>query len=399
MTGAPERPPWLRFYGAVPESLDYPEATIYEVLARTAGRTPDAKAWDFFGATSTYRDLLAEIDACATGLFSLGLRPRDRILISMPTSPQGVIAFYAANKLGAVAAFTHPLSTGPELTHYLDATGARIALTLDAFYATLAAARPKVPLTRIVIARIPDYLPAAKKIGFWLTKGRKIAKVPADPRVLWWPALMDGDPTTTAGTASCGATDDPAVILFSGGTTGEPKGIVLSNRNFIAEGLQVAAWGGLHDNDAMLAILPLFHGFGLGVCVNAVLMAGGKSILVPTFQAPEVARLLRTARPTVIVGRAHAVRGARQRPDPRHRRPVAPARLLLRRGYVAPTGEGELRESRERPGRQSAAVGGIRPHGGGLGHHGDAARRVSRGLDRPSLPRHEGHDLLPGHER
>jgi len=299
---APDRPPWLRFYGEVPKSLDYPKATLYEAVAKTAARVPEALAWDFFGATSTYRELLAEIDACATGLSSLGLRQRDRILISMPTSPQGVIAFYAANKLGAVAAFTHPLSTGPELTHYLDATGARIALTLDAFYATLAAARPKEPLTRIVIARIPDYLPAAKKIGFWLTKGRKIAKVPADPRVLWWPALMDGDRTATAGTGSFGATDDPAVILFSGGTTGEPKGIVLSNRNFIAEGLQVAAWGGLHDNDAMLAILPLFHGFGLGVCVNAVLMAGGKSILVPTFSAPEVARLLRTARPTVIVG-------------------------------------------------------------------------------------------------
>jgi long-chain acyl-CoA synthetase len=302
MAKTPDRLPWLRFYGSVPASLDYPDATLYEALADTAARVPGAIAWDFFGTTSTYKTLLGEIDACAQALGALGLGRGDRILISMPTSPQGVIAFYAANKLGAVGAFTHPLSTAPELAHYIEATGARIALVLDAFYATLAAAAPKQPLERIVVARIPDYLGALKRAGFWLTKGRKIPKVPNDPRVRWWSTLMKQGGAAPVRAASAGATDDPAVILFSGGTTGQPKGIVLSNRNFIAEGLQVAAWGGIRDNDAMLAILPLFHGFGLGVCVNAVLMAGGRSILVPTFSAPEVARLLRTARPTVIVG-------------------------------------------------------------------------------------------------
>ena len=96
--------------------------------------------------------------------------------------------------------------------------------------------------------------------------------------------------------------EDPAAILFSGGTTGQPKGIVLSNGNFIAESLQVVAWGGIHKGDAMLAILPLFHGFGLGVCVNAVLMAGGTSILVPVFSAEVVAKLLPKPPPTVMVG-------------------------------------------------------------------------------------------------
>ncbi len=97
-------------------------------------------------------------------------------------------------------------------------------------------------------------------------------------------------------------TDSPAAILFSGGTTALPKGIVLSNRNFIAQGLQAAAWCGLGEKDAILAILPIFHGFGLGVCVNAAFMAGGKSILVPQFGADIVAKLLRTRRPSVLVG-------------------------------------------------------------------------------------------------
>jgi long-chain acyl-CoA synthetase len=292
--------PWLRYYGHVPEKLSYPEVTLYEALAATAQRRPDAVAWDFLGTTSTYRQLLADIERCADALAALGLRRGERLLISMPTSPQGVIAFYAANRLGVVPAMIHPLSTASEIAHYIDASGARIALALDAFYGTLAAAAPKRPLQTILLARIPDYLSFAKRFGFWLTKGRKIAPVPVDARVRWWSDIMARSyPEVSLSKTS---TNDPAAILFSGGTTGKPKGIVLSNRNFIAEGMQAAAWGGLTDDDSILAILPIFHGFGLGVCVNAALMAGGKSILVPMFDAATTAKLIRTQRPSVLVG-------------------------------------------------------------------------------------------------
>ena len=294
------RYPWLRFYGRVPATLDYPELTLYEALAATARRVPDAVAWDFLGTTSTYRALIDDIDRCAAMLAALGLGRSERLLISMPTSPQGVIAFYAANRLGAVPALIHPLSTAPEIAHYLDATGARLALTLDAFYGTLAAAAPKQPLEKILLARVPDYLPPLKALGFRLTKGRKIPRVTGDPRVVWWSrAMADTHPPAPSGAAG---TNDPAAILFSGGTTGAPKGVVLSNRNFIAEGMQAVAWGGLDQGDSVLAILPIFHGFGLGVCVNATLMAGGKSILVPVFEPAATAKLLRAKRPSVLVG-------------------------------------------------------------------------------------------------
>lgn len=299
MTKDEERP-WLRYYGGVPESLEYPAGTLYEVVAATARRKPEAIAWDFFDTTSSYRGLIDAIDRCAGVFAALGLRRSDRILISMPTSPQGVIAFYAANRLGAVPALIHPLSAAPEITHYLDLSAARIALTLDAFYGPLAAATPKRPLERIVLARIGDYLSPLKKLGFWVAKGRKIPPVPADPRVRWWAALMAGSPQPAPPVV--GVTEDSAAILFSGGTTGTPKGIVLSNRNFIAEGMQAASWGGMQEGDSMLAILPIFHGFGLGVCINSMLMAGGTSILVPQFSAEIVAKLLRTKRPNLLVG-------------------------------------------------------------------------------------------------
>ena len=148
--------PWLRFYGRVPPSLDYPEVTLHEALARTVARVPEAIAWSFLGTQSTYRELGRAVERCAAALAAEGLGPGDRFLISMPTTPQGVIAFYAASRLGALPALIHPLSTAPEITHYLDATGARHALVLDAFYGTMAAATPARPLERIVVAGIPD---------------------------------------------------------------------------------------------------------------------------------------------------------------------------------------------------------------------------------------------------
>jgi long-chain acyl-CoA synthetase len=292
--------PWERFYGSVPARLDYPETTLYGALSETARRVPEAIAWDFFGARSTYRQLVDDIDRCSAALAAEGLAAGQRILISMPTSPQGVIAFYAATRIGAVPAMVHPLSTAPEITQFLDQTGARMALTLDAFHATLAAATPRLPLERIILARIPDYLPLAKRIGFALTKGRKIAKVAPAARLRWWGDLMGSERQPVP--AAAASPDDPAAILFSGGTTSLPKGIVLTHRNFISEGKAVSSWCNLGAGDSILAVLPLFHGFGLGVCVNAALMAGGKSILVPQFSAAIVAERVRKDRPSVLVG-------------------------------------------------------------------------------------------------
>ena len=121
--------------------------------------------------TQTYAGFMREIAACANGLAALGLSQGDRILIGMPTSPQGVIAFYAANKLGAVPAMVHPLSAPPEFEQYLNATGARIVLTLDAFYGRFAHIEPAAAIEKIVLARIPDYLSPLKAVGLCRYEG------------------------------------------------------------------------------------------------------------------------------------------------------------------------------------------------------------------------------------
>jgi long-chain acyl-CoA synthetase len=296
-----ETKPWLKFYGPVPRSIDYPRVTMYEALMKTVARCPEAVAWDFFGTTCTYRQFGEQIRQCADALAALGLKAGDRITISMPTSPQGIICFYAANKLGAVSSMIHPLSPAKEIEFYLNKSKSRFALTLDAFYGKFKEVQSRTDLQTLILARIPDYLGLGMRIGFYLTKGRKIPPVPQDPLVRWWQNLMQGAYPETPPAAM--DTDEMAVILYSGGTTGSPKGIMLSNMNFISEGMQVAAWGDLGaEGSSILAILPIFHGFGLGVCINAVFMGGGKSILVPQFTPETVAQLIKTKKPTFVVG-------------------------------------------------------------------------------------------------
>jgi len=292
--------PWLSHYGDVPPTLDYPRITLYEAVARSARAHRNATATTFYGSTLSYGELIAAIDTCASALTAVGLGRGDRITISMPTSPQGVIAFYAAAKLGAVSSMIHPLSTSSEIAEYLVMSRSRVALTLDAFYDRFAAIQGETPLETLILARISDYLPPVKRAGFWLTKGRKIPRVPADDSVIWWSALMTGASRDVD--AAPVDTDELAAILYSGGTTGTPKGIMLSHRNFVSEAVQLGAWVGLGPGDTVLGVLPIFHGFGLAALINAPLMSGAKVVLVPQFSAEIVAELLRKEQITLMAG-------------------------------------------------------------------------------------------------
>jgi long-chain acyl-CoA synthetase len=292
--------PWLASYGDVPATLDYPEISIYEAVMRTVAERPDAIAFDFLGATVTYRRLGEMIDRCADALADLGLRAGDRLTISMPTSPQGVIPFYAAAKLGAVGSLIHPLSTAKEIEQYLDIAGSTIALTLDLFYERFAEAHPRDPLRTIVLSRISDVLPIHKRVGYRLTRGRKVPPVPKDERVRWWAELMrDGDSASEAPVVD---PESLAAVLYSGGTTGAPKGIMLSHRNIICSGEQIATWVSLDERDTVLAALPIFHGFGLVALVHAGFIRGSRVVMLPVFTPADVAKVMRTKRPTVMAG-------------------------------------------------------------------------------------------------
>jgi long-chain acyl-CoA synthetase len=231
----PNQKPWLKFYKNVPETIDYPRVTMYEALMQTVEKNPDRIAYDFFDYTSTYRQFARDIDLCADALASLGLKKDDRITISMPTSPQGLICFYAANKLGVVASMIHPLSTPAEIAYYLNVSKSKVAITLDLFHESFKNLPEKTPLELLILTEIFDQM----------TQGQPMAEKPvpdAGPAVRWWKDLMTAPHPQAPKTDM--QTDEMAVILYSGGTTGFPKGIMLSNYNFISEGLMVANWGG-----------------------------------------------------------------------------------------------------------------------------------------------------------
>ncbi len=296
-----EKKPWLKFYGDIPQTIDYPRMTMYRAVMKTVREHGDKIAYDFMGREGTYAQLGRDIDRCADALAGLGVKKGDRVTIAMPTSPPGVICFYAVNKLGAVASMIHPLSTPAEIGMYLKMSNSTCALTLDIFCDSFMPAFGSTPLKTLVVSKIQDYLPLGKSIMYYLAKGRKVPAPPKDPRVHLWSDIM-ASPASPAVEAAM-SPDDCAVIMYSGGTTGTPKGIMLSSFNFICEGLQCAHWVGMDERYAdVLAILPIFHGFGLGVCVNAAFMAGGKSIMVPIFDPEEVARQVRKKRPNFLIG-------------------------------------------------------------------------------------------------
>jgi long-chain acyl-CoA synthetase len=293
-------PTWYRFYGEVPPSLEYPECTVSEAVHAAAKRHPDAVALEFLGVTTTYREFGRQIDQAARALAALGLMTGDRFMIAMPTSPQAVVAYYAANSIGAVPAMVHPLSTATEVEGFARSSRARLALTLDSFYGRFTRSLDTGALRKLVLTRLSDALPPLKRLAFWLARGRKIPRVPSDRRVSWWARLL----ARTYPPAPVPVRDIhvPSTILFSGGTTGGPKGIMLSDRNLVTDGLQSARWVRMREGDRVLAALPLFHGFGLSTLVNAPLMSGCRVILVPEFSPEAVARLIRRSRPNVIAG-------------------------------------------------------------------------------------------------
>ena len=295
-----ETRPWHRFYGDLPPTLDYPPLRLDEVVGRTAERLHDRVAYDFLGHEATYGRFHEAVERCAAGLYALGLRPRDRITISMPTSPQGVVAFYAASRIGAVSSMIHPLSTADEIAHFLTLSRSRFALTLDLFFDRFEGLERRTPLERLVLTRVADELPLVKRPGFWLLQGRKIPHVPSGAGVTWWSDVLD--PAHAAAPEPETGHDELATILYSGGTTGEPKGIMLSHANVTSEAMQVARWVGLSETDVILAVLPIFHGFGLGAMIHAGLLSGAKLVMVPRFSAAVVAKLMRREHPTLMAG-------------------------------------------------------------------------------------------------
>jgi len=294
--------PWKDHMGDVPMHLKYFEGSMYEALAATAQKYPKQVALDFMGKSTTYETLLREVEICAKALKTLGIRPGEKVTIAMPNCPQGIFMFYAVNRIGAIANMIHPLSAEKEIEFYLKESDSVAAITLDQFYGKFANIRANSPIRNLIITSVADALSPVMKLGYALTEGKKIARIPENAPVIRWKEFRE--------LSKCGhnyavkrRSEDPAVILYSGGTTGTTKGIVLTNKNFNALGAQVVSANQMfRPGDKMLAAMPIFHGFGLGVCIHTMLFNGGRCILVPRFTPKTYAKDLVKHRCNFVAG-------------------------------------------------------------------------------------------------
>ena len=283
--------PWKDHLGDVPFTLDYFEGTMFEAVEAVAKKYPNYIAYDFMGRSTTYKQLVKQIENCAKALRTIGVREGDRVTIAMPNCPQAIQMFYAVNLIGGIANMIHPLSAEKEIEFYLNESESVTAITLDQFYGKFESIRHNTKVVNIIIASIKDELSRPVKAGYMLTEGRKIKKIPDDAPVIRWNEFLRLGKCCFYNYKVERKSTDPAVILYSGGTTGTTKGILLSNRNFNALGQQVIAANPMfRPGDKMLAAMPLFHGFGLGVCIHTMLSQGGRCILIPRFTAKTYAK-------------------------------------------------------------------------------------------------------------
>ena len=284
--------PWKDYLGDVPMHLEYFDGSMFEAVENAARKYPNAVAFDFMGKSTTYRSLVREIENCAKALKTIGVREGDKVTIAMPNCPQAIYMFYAVNLVGGIANMIHPLSAEKEIEFYLNESESVTAITLDQFYHKFERIRENTKVINIIIASVKDALSKPIRAGYMLTEGRKIAKIPEDAPVITWKDFMRLSHSCFYKTYKVKRTgSDPAVILYSGGTTGTTKGIVLTNLNFNALAAQIVATNPMfRPGDRMLSAMPLFHGFGLGVCIHSMLANGGRCILIPRFTAKSYAK-------------------------------------------------------------------------------------------------------------
>ena len=299
--------PWLAHYEpGIPPTLEYPALPLHGLLEQTAARYPQRIATVFFGAQLSYRALNAAADRFAHALLSFGLKRGDRVALMLPNCPQFLIAFYGTLKAGGVVTAVNPLYTPRELEHQLNDAGVETLVTLTKFYPTVEAVRAKTALQRVIVTNIKESFPAALRLLFTLFKERKEGhrvRLRGVAATYWLRDVLSAQRTANGP----GITVDPgdtALLQYTGGTTGTPKGAMLKHAGLVANTLQIRAW--LSDfqdaAETMLLALPLFHIFGMGACMSLMVHGAGTMVLLPQFRTGDVLRAVSKYRATLFPG-------------------------------------------------------------------------------------------------
>ena len=381
-------PLWADSYApGVPLHLDYGDTTVLDLWERSAQHHPDRPALDFLGRASTYAEVDEEVRRVAGGLHALGVRPGDNVALVMPNCPQNVIAFFAVLRLGAAVVEHNPLYTAAELRHPFVDHGARVAIVWDKMVPVIEGLRAGSALEHVVAVDMTTRLPWSKRLALRLPipkarAARDQLTSPA-PQAMQWAELASAAPLDESHPRP--GKDDVALLLYTSGTTGVPKGVPLLHRNLVANVVQGRAWvSGLQEGkESFLVALPLFHAYGVTVSVLLGVALAAKLVLLPK---PEIG-LIMEAISREVPSFVPAVPPLYQRiVDEAERR-----RVSITRHPLCPVGrDAAARCARGALGvRHGRAAGrGVRPDRDVTGHRRQPdVQRAPPGRDRGALPR------------
>ncbi|WP_232549761.1 long-chain-fatty-acid--CoA ligase [Propioniciclava soli] len=296
--------PWVRFYQpGVPAEIEIPTTSLVDMCEESVREAGDAVALDFFGRRTSYRAMGEQINRVAAGLARLGVRAGDRVALILPNCPQHVVAFYAVLRLGAVVVEHNPLYTAPELRHLVEDHRAEVIIAWDAAVAKIADLPRDLGVRHIVAVSLIEAMPLVNRWALRLPipalrATRDSLSGPA-PGALPWRRLLENDPLPD--THPRPAVDDLAAIQYTSGTTGQPKGAMLTHRNLHSNALQGEAW--MHDaqyrREVFYALLPMFHAFGMTLYLTYGIRKQAHLVLLPRFDVDLVFKAWRTAPATV----------------------------------------------------------------------------------------------------
>lgn len=296
--------PWLEYYSREERSIKFTDKSIYNYLVESVGEDKDFIALNYFGNRFSYNEFFYNVNICAKSLREYGVREKDIVTICTPNMPEALYAFYACSKIGAVADMVHPLSSPEQLENYLNNSKSRILILVDFDYDKMKDIIPKTKVFKTILVSPKESMPLGLTIGYTLTRSltQKKPRLTDNTYMNWKDFIATGITSRDNFRANV-KKDDLALILHSGGTTGTPKGIMISNYSFNAIAQQSAVNViDVRPKDKIVTILPIFHGFGLGVCIHTPLCLKVETILMPEYDANRFYKIWKNDRPHVILG-------------------------------------------------------------------------------------------------
>lgn len=302
-----EEKPWLKLYPKeIPSELNYPEQTVQEYLVKTAKEFPDKMAIHFMGKEFTYRYLHESALKVAAYLQKIGIEKGDRVAIMLPNTPQSVISYYGILFAGGVVVQTNPLYMERELEFQMKDSGAKAIIAMDILFPRVSKVMPQTDLQHVIVTAIKDFLPFPKNLIYPFIQKKQYGisvNVKHEGNNHLFTEILKG-PAGPIKEYEFDFNEDLALLQYTGGTTGFPKGVMLTHRNLVSNAAMCNAWlyKTKRGEEVVLGILPFFHVYGMTTVIILTVMEANKMILLPKFDAETTLKTIQKQRPTLFPG-------------------------------------------------------------------------------------------------